>query len=273
MKQSLTITPIHGWVALDLKEIWRFRGLFYYLCLRDIKVRYKQTLLGASWAVLQPLLTTIVFSVVLGKMAKIPSDGLAYPIFAYCALVPWTFFASCIGRGSQSIVGNAHLISKIYFPRLIIPTATLGPALVDFAISLVVLFVFATYYAMPPGLTAFIAVSLLTLLLALLSLAVGLWFGALNTYYRDVSHIVPFVAQLWMFASPVVYSFNLVPEKFRLIASFNPLVGIIEGYRSAILGRPWLMEPLGISVLVTAVLLVTGLFVFKRLETDFADIA
>jgi lipopolysaccharide transport system permease protein len=273
MNRSILISPNRGWLHLNLPEIWKYRELLFFLGWRDVKIRYKQTALGTSWAIIQPLMTTVVFSFFFGQLAQLPSDGIPYPVFSLAAVVPWTLFSACINRGSASIVSNSHLIKKIYFPRLCIPIAILIPALFDFLIAFLVLVIIMLWYGVVPPMAALITVPLLTLLLALFGLSISLWLGALNVYYRDVGHALPFLTQLWMFSSPIIFPFSLVPARYRDLVELNPLVGIIEGYRSALLQRPWLWRPLIISTTATFVLIISGLYLFRRLESDFADIA
>jgi lipopolysaccharide transport system permease protein len=270
--QVVTIRPSRGWASLGLAELWEYRELLYFLAWRDVKVRYKQTAIGATWAVLQPLLTMAVFTAVFGKFARIPSDGLPYPIFAYSALLPWNFFSGALTRSVSSVVGSANLITKVYFPRLTIPIAATVAGAVDFAVAFVVLLGMMLWFRISP--TWGVVVLPFFLLLALAAaLAAGLWFSALNVKYRDVGHAIPVVVQLWMFASPLFYPVSLVPAKWRLLYSLNPMVGVIEGFRWALLGkaRPDLVL-LGIGVVVVALLLLTGVAYFRRTERAFGDV-
>ncbi len=267
----IVIEPARGWQALELADLWRYRELLYFLTWRDIKVRYKQTLLGAAWAVLQPLMTMVIFSVIFGQLAKLPSDGVPYPIFTYTALLPWQLFAFALGNSSNSLVGSQNLVSKVYFPRLVIPIASVLPGLVDFAISFVVLLGMMFYYQIP--LTARVLALPLFLLLALVTaLAVGLWLSALNVEYRDVRYVVPFLTLFWQYATPVAYSSSLIPEKWRILYGLNPMTGVVEGFRWALLGNGDLGSLLGASVAIIVVLLTTGLLYFKRMEASFADV-
>jgi len=262
--------PTHGWVSLKLGELVEYHELLFFLTLRDIKVRYKQTVLGAAWAIIQPFFTMIVFSIFLGKLAKVPSDGLPYPIFTYTALLPWTLFANSLLASSNSLVTNQNLITKIYFPRLVIPISAVIGGVVDFAIALVVMLGMMLYYHIAPTI-AIITLPLFVLFAVLSALSVGLWLSALNVQYRDVRYMVPFLTQFWMFASPIVYSASLVPEKWRMLYGLNPMVGVVEGFRWALLGTS---NPSGfmlVSLGVTLVLLVGGLFYFRRMEKTFAD--
>jgi lipopolysaccharide transport system permease protein len=266
------IRPSKGWVALNLRDLWEYRELLYFLTWRDVKVRYKQTALGAAWAVLQPLFTMIVFSIVFGRLAKVPSDGIPYPVFAYCALLPWNFFAGALDRAGNSLVGSSNLITKIYFPRLVIPMSAVLAGLLDFAIAFVVLIAMMLYYGITP--TGAIFTLPLFLLLALITaLAVGLWLSALNVEYRDVRYTIPFLVQVWMYASPVAYSSTLVPPQWRALFGLNPMAGVIDGFRWALLGQsnpPGAL--LGVSVVITVLLLIGGLLYFRRMEQTFADV-
>jgi lipopolysaccharide transport system permease protein len=269
---TIVIEPSRGFFDLDLASVWRYRELLYFLVWRDVKVRYKQTALGVAWAVLQPLLTMLIFTLLFGRVAKIPSDGLPYPLFAFSALLPWTYFSQAIARCSVNLVANAHLISKVYFPRLVLPLASVVMPIVDFALSFVILAIMMVYYGVAPtwgvvALPLFLALALLT------ALAAGLWLSAFNVRYRDVGHIIPFLVQVWMYASPVAYPLSVVPERFRLLYSLNPMVGVIEGFRWALLGKesPDLVA-ISASVVVVLALLVGGVLYFKRVEDTFADV-
>jgi lipopolysaccharide transport system permease protein len=268
----LIICPSHGWVSLRLKDLWEYRELLYFLVWRDIKVLYKQTVLGVAWAILQPFLTMVVFSIFFGRLAKVPSDGIPYPIFTYCALLPWQLFAKALTASGNSLVENRQLITKVYFPRLVIPISAVLAGLVDFGISFVVLLGMMFYYGIVP------TVAVLTLPLFLLfaiatALAVGLWLSALNVQYRDVRYTIPFLTQFWLFATPIAYSSTLVPETWRTLYGLNPMAGVVEGFRWALLGRAGGIGPLlMVSVLAVAVLLVGGLIYFRRMEKTFADV-
>lgn len=246
--------------------------MLYFLAWRDVKVRYKQTAIGAAWAVLQPLLTMAVFTVVFGKFARIPSDGLPYPIFAYSALLPWNFFSGALTRTVSSVVGSSHLITKVYFPRLVIPISATVSGAVDFSIAFVVLLGMMVWFGISPT-WGVLALPLLLLLALVTALGVGLWFSALNVKYRDVGYVIPFLVQLWMFASPLVYPVSLVPEKWRLLYSLNPMAGVIEGFRWALLGKAHPdFTALGISVVIVVFLLLTGAAYFRRTERTFGDV-
>lgn len=266
------IRPSKGWVALHLRDLWEYRDLIYFLAWRDISVRYKQTVLGAAWAVIQPFFSMIVFSLFFGRLAQIPSDGVPYPIFSYTALLPWQYFATAMDNASNSLVGSANLLSKVYFPRLIIPLAGIIPAIVDFLIAFVVLLGMMLFYGIFP--TANIIWLPLFLLLALVTaLGVGLWMSALNVQYRDVRYTIPFITQFWMFISPVVYPSSMVPETWRWLYALNPMVGVIEGFRWALLATDTAPGPVvAVSVLAALALLASGAFYFKRMEKTFADV-
>jgi lipopolysaccharide transport system permease protein len=266
------IRPSKGWVALNLAELWAYRELLFFLVWRDIKVRYKQTALGATWAVLQPFMTMVVFSLFFGRLAKIPSDGLPYPIFSFAALVPWTFFATGLQQSSNSLVGSQNLITKVYFPRLAIPTATVLSGFVDFAIAFAVLLGMMLYYGIIPT-TQIIWLPGLLLLACVTSLGVGLWLSALNVQFRDVRYTIPFLTQFWMFATPIAYPSSLLDEPWRTVYGLNPMVGVIEGFRWALLGTDTAPGPMILaSSLAATVLLVSGAFYFRRMEKNFADL-
>lgn len=265
------IEPTSGWVPVDLRELWHYRDLLYVLTWREISVRYKQTLLGFAWAIIQPVMTMIVFTIFLGKFARIPSDGIPYPVFSFLGLLPWTFFSGALTRSGTSLVANANLLSKVYFPRVLIPLSATLSALADFLIAFVVLFVLMAWYGIAPSWTSIYLIPL-TVLTAIAATGVGMWLSALNVQYRDVQHAIPFLVQLWMYATPVVYPSSIVPEKWRPLFALNPLAGIIEGYRSATLGRPMDWRLLSISALATLVLTAIGFWRFRRMERTFADI-
>jgi len=268
----LVIQPGRAWFRLDLAALWEYRELLYFLVWRDLRVRYKQTAIGATWALLQPLMTMMIFTVIFGHFARIPSDGLPYPIFAYTALLPWTYFASALNRSSTSVVAEAHLISKVYFPRTLLPLAGTLSGIVDFALAFVLLLGLMTWYGISP--TWGLLVLPLFLLLALaMALAVGLWCSALNVRYRDVALTIPFLTQCWMYASPVAYPVSLVPENWRFLYSLNPMAGVVEGFRWALLGKQGPdFVVMAVSAVVVALLLVGGLVFFKHMERTFVDV-
>jgi len=266
------IRPSAGWLDLDLGSLWRFRELLYYLVWREVKIRYKQAALGVAWAILQPLFTVLIFTAIFGIFARFPSDGLPYPVFALAAVLPWTYFAEALRRSATGLVTDADLVRKIYFPRIIIPVAGASSPLLDFAFGLIVLLGLMAWYGIVPGL------SFLTLPLWLaetfgLALAIGLWLGPINVRYRDVMHTLPFVIQVWMFATPIVYPLSMIPEKWRTLYSLNPVVGIVEGFRWSLLGtgRPDLAA-VGISLVFIVIALFGGVVYFRKMERSFADV-
>lgn len=267
-----TIAPSRSWAPLQLAELWEYRELLYFLMWREVKIRYKQTALGVAWAVLQPFLAMVMFSLLFGLVAKLPSEGQPYPVFVYCALLPWQLFAFALTESSNSVVANQRLISKVYFPRLILPIAAVCVGLVDFAVSLVVLGAMMIYYGVVPA-TAAWSMPVWALFAVLTALAVGLWLSALNVRYRDIRYMLPFLTQIWMLATPVAYSSSLVPDRWRALYALNPMVGVVDGFRWALLGHT---RAPGITVAVSAlavlVLLASGLFFFKRTERTFADL-
>ncbi len=269
---AIIIQPSRGLVRLNLRDLWDYRELLYFLVWRDVKVRYKQTALGAAWAILQPLLTMLVFTVFFGRLGKIPSDGLPYPVFAYTALLPWQLFAYALAESANSLVGNQNLIKKVYFPRLIVPIAAVLAGLVDFAISFVVLLGLMAYYAIRP--TAAVATLPLFVLLAVATaLAIGLWLSALNVQFRDIRYTLPFLTQFWLFATPVAYPSTLVPKEWRALYGLNPMAGVVESFRWALLGKSTGPGPLLIvSTLAVLILLIGGLIYFRRMEKTFADV-
>jgi lipopolysaccharide transport system permease protein len=265
------IAPSKAWAPLRLGELWTYRELLYFLVWREVMIRYKQTALGVAWAVLQPMLTMIVFSIFFGRLAKMPSDGIPYPVFAFCALLPWQLFAFSLTESSNSVVSNQRLITKVYFPRLLMPIAAMGVGLVDFCIGFALLMALALYFGVVPGL-AMLTVPLWALLAVLTALAVGLWLSALNVKYRDVRYTVPFVTQIWMFATPVAYPTSLVPEPWRPLYALNPMVGVVDGFRWALFGTEAPRLTVAVSLAIVAVLMVGGLFYFRRTERTFADV-
>lgn len=268
----LRIEPSRGWSALLLRDLWEYRELLYFLTWRDVKLRYKQTALGALWAILQPVLTMVVFSLFFGRMAKIPADGLPYPLFAIAALVPWTFFANGLAQSSSSLVTNSHLIKKVYFPRLAVPIASVLSGLVDFAVAFLVLLCMMAYFGYAPS--ARVVFLPLFLILALTTaLGVGLWLAALNVAFRDIKYVVPFLTQLWLFVTPIAYPSTLLPQRWRLLYSLNPMAGVVEGFRWALLGAK--TSPgaeIAVSSFAAFLVLVGGALFFRRSERTFADV-
>jgi homopolymeric O-antigen transport system permease protein len=267
----IVIEPIKGWRSLDLKELWAYRELLLVLTVRDIKVRYKQTVLGFLWAIIQPVMLTIVFSIFFGRLAQLPSDGIPYPIFVYAALLPWTFFANAIGASGNSLIASAHLVSKVYFPRLIIPLSSVGAGLVDFTISTGVFLILMAWYGVGWSLNL-LAAPLLVVGAVFVALGVGTFLSALTVTYRDFRYIIPFMIQFWMFATPVVYPASLIPETYRWLLYLNPMAGLIEGFRSAFLGRPFDIPALALSLSGALVLFLVGIAYFEKVERRFADI-
>jgi len=266
------IRASRGWRFLDFKELSRCRELLYFFAWRDIKVRYKQTVIGAAWAIIQPFFTMVVFSLFFGRLAKIPSEGVPYPIFSYVGLLPWTFFANGMSNASNSLIGSAGLISKIYFPRLLIPLAAIVTSAVDFALAFAVLIGMMLFYRIPPTWNALLLVPFL-LLAFLTALGMGLWLSALNVEYRDVRYIVPFLTQLWMYATPVIYPSSLLHGPWKILLGLNPMTGVVEGFRWALLGTGGLPGSMfGIAVVAAVVLLGTGILYFRRMERTFADV-
>jgi len=274
LKNSARLTiikPSSGWSALNLRDLWLYRELILFMTWRDLKVRYKQTLLGASWAVLQPFLTMVVFSIFFGNLANVPSDGVPYPIFSYTALIPWTLFSKALHDASRSLVASSHMITKVYFPRMILPLASVLAGVVDFLIAFVVLIGMMIFYGIYP--TSNIWALPLFLLLALVTaVGVGLWLSALNVLYRDINYVLPFLTQFWMFLTPIAYPSSMVPQRFQTLYALNPMTGVVEGFRWALLGTgqtPGTMTL--VSSVVALVLLVSGMFYFRRMERQFAD--
>lgn len=269
---KIVIRPSIGWRSLGLKDLWQYRELLYFLAWRDIKVRYKQTVLGAAWAIIQPFFTMVVFSLFFGKLAKIPSDGIPYPLFAYAALVPWTMFANGLSQSADSLVGSANLIKKVYFPRLVIPISSVLACLVDFLLAFVVLLGMMLYYGTVPTLNI-IWLPFFVILALVTSLGTGFWLSAMNVQFRDVRYTIPFLIQFWLFATPIAYPSSLLEEPWRTIYGLNPMVGVVEGFRWALLGT---QTAPGATILVSAIvagtLLVTGAFFFRRMEKTFADV-
>ena len=269
---TFVIQPPRGLGSLDVAAVWEYRELLYFLVWRDVKVRYKQTFIGASWAIFQPAMTMAIFTVVFGNFAKIPSDGLPYAVFAYTALLPWTYFSTALSRSATGLVSNANLITKVYFPRVIVPLASVIAPAVDFLFAFLLLLGLMAWFGIVPT-WGILVLPLFFLLAMITALAIGLWLAPLNARYRDVGHTIPFVTQFWMFASPVVYPVSLIPESWRLLYSLNPMVGVIEGFRWALLGKGDTdFSPMLVSVAVVLVLLIGGVVFFKRMERTLADV-
>lgn len=272
IKPLIIIKPRRGWQLIDFKELNAYRGLFYFLVLRDIKIKYKQTILGAGWAIIQPFFTMVVFSLFFGRLANVPSDSVPYPIFSYSALAIWVYFSNSLSMSANSLVGNTELISKVYFPRMIVAVSPVIAGLLDFIISLIVLFIMMFFYGirLSPSVALF---PVLTVLAMMIASGAGMWLAALNAQYRDIKYTVPFMIQIWMFVSPIVYPASMVPEKFRFWYALNPMAGIVEGFRSILLGTiPFPFAMVMISTVSAILILITGAMYFRRMERTFADV-
>ncbi len=270
---DIVIKPKKGLIPLNLSEIWHFRELLYFLAWRDIKVKYKQTALGAAWAILQPFLTMIVFLILFGKLAKIPSDGIPYPIFVYAGILLWNYFSSALNSAGNSLVASSNLITKVYFPRLIIPASASLSALLDFLIASIILIGLMFFYHFTPGIIGIVIIPIIIFLTFMVAMGCGLWLSALNVEYRDFQYVIPFLIQIWMFVTPVIYPVTFLPDKYRWILSFNPMSGIIEAFRASIFRHQeinWSL--LIISLAVAVVIFVTGMLYFRKVERSFADI-
>ncbi len=266
------LRPDRGWLDLDLGAVWRYRELFIVLMMRDIQVLYKQALLGAGWAILQPVFAVVIFTIVFGYFANMPSNGIPYPVFAFAGVLPWTYFAEAVRRSGTGLVTDAELVRKVYFPRLVMPLANVVSPLLDFAIAFVVLLILMAFYGMAPSLKMLVVVPLM-MVAALLALSIGLWLGPINVRFRDIKHTLPFMLQIWMYASPIVYPLSMVPEQWQGLYALNPMVGVIEGFRWAVFdqGAPN-FGALAISGVMIALLMVGGLIFFRRAERTFADV-
>jgi lipopolysaccharide transport system permease protein len=272
LRPHIRIRPVKGWQLVDFAELNKYRDLFYILVSRDIKVKYKQTVLGGLWAVIRPFFSMVVFTLFFGQLAKIPSDGIPYPIFSYSAMVAWIYFSTSVADSANSLIGEANLISKVYFPRIVVPLSPVLAGLLDFCIAFIVLIGMMIYYRVYPNITI-IFLPALILLMVLAASGVGMFLAALNAKFRDIRYTIPFLIQLWMFASPVVYPASLLPEKYRLWYALNPMVGVIEGFRASLLGTvAFPTQMVVISALVSIALFVFGLFYFKQMERYFADV-
>jgi lipopolysaccharide transport system permease protein len=268
----LVIKPRAGWPTLGIRDLWEYRELLYFLAWRDIKVRYKQTAIGAAWAVLQPVIAMIVFTIIFGKFAKISTGGVPYPIFSYAALLPWNFFSNALQRSITSVVTSSQLVSKVYFPRLVVPLSATLSGTLDFAVAFVVLLGLMVWYGLTPG-WGVLALPLLLSFALLAALSVGLWLAALNVKYRDIGHAVPFVLQIWLFASPLVYPVSMIPQRWRVLYGLNPMAGVIEGFRWALLGTEApAFGVMGASAAVVTLLLLGGVVYFRRTERTFGDV-
>jgi lipopolysaccharide transport system permease protein len=270
--QPILIEPPRRWEALELREVLKYHELLCFLAWRDVKVRYKQTAIGAAWAILQPLLTMVVFSVIFGGLLNVPSDGVPYPVFSYAALLPWNFFAGALTRSGNSLIADANLVSKVYFPRLLLPLSSVMSSVLDFAVAFVILLLMMLFYHIVPG-VALLTLPLFVVLALMTALACGVWLSAVNSKYRDVTYAIPFLTQFWLFVTPVAYPSTIIPEPWRAFYGLNPMAGVVEGFRWALLGHGHLAWDLVfISVLVVLALLISGLFYFRRMEHEFADV-
>ena len=269
---SVLIRPISGWVPINLRDLWEYRELLYFLTWRDIKVRYKQTALGMAWVVLQPLLLMLVFTIFFGRLVELPSDRISYPIFTYTALLPWQLFSRALNEGSMSLIAHERVITKTYLPRILLPASAVLASLIDFGIAFLVLIGFIIFYGVYPGLAIF-TLPLFVLLLVLAAFGVSLWLAAFNVMYRDVRYMLPFLTQIWMFATPIIYPVSVVPDSWRLLYSLNPMVGVVEGFRWALLGESNGMDvTIGLSVFVVAGVLGGGVLYFQSVQQTFADV-
>jgi lipopolysaccharide transport system permease protein len=269
---TIYIKPSTGLAALNLRDLWTYRELVYFMIWRDVKVRYKQTMLGAAWAVIQPVMTMLVFTFLFGRIAKLPSENIPYPIFSYTALLPWGLFVAALNQASRSLTANQNMVTKIYFPRLVLPLASILSGLVDFVIAFVILIGLMFYYGVTPSINALWALPLFLLLAIIAALGVALWLAAINVQYRDVNYALPFMTQFWLFITPVAYSSSLISEKWQLLYSLNPMAGVVNGFRWALLGTDTGPGPeMAISVIISIIVLISGLFYFRNMEKTFAD--
>ena len=270
---TIYIKPTSGLAALNLRDLWTYRELVYFMIWRDVKVRYKQTMLGAAWAIIQPVMTMLVFTFLFGRIAKLPTDGdIPYPIFSYTALLPWGLFVAALNQASRSLTANQNMVTKIYFPRLVLPLASILSGLVDFVISFVILIGLMVYYGVAPSANAFWALPLFLLLTIITALGIALWLSAINVQYRDVNYALPFMTQFWLFITPVAYSSALISEKWQLVYSLNPMAGVVNGFRWALLGTNTGPGPeMAVSVIISIIVLISGLFYFRNMEKTFAD--
>ena len=266
------IRPVSGWMPLNLRELWEYRELLYFLVWRDLKVRYKQTALGVAWVVLQPLFLMLVFTLFFGRLVGVPSDGLPYSIFVYTGILPWQLFSRGLNEAGMSLVANERVITKIYFPRILVPASAVLSSLIDFSVAFIVLVGYMLAYGIQPGFSI-LALSLFVLLAVMAALGVGLWLAALNVVYRDVRYTLPFLTQIWMFATPIIYPVSVVPEAWRSLYSLNPMVGVVEGFRWSLLGTATPADPmLGVSALIVVGVFIGGIFYFQRVEQTLADV-
>ena len=268
---TITIRPVRGWVPINFKEVWEYRQLLYFLTWRNVKIRYKQTVLGAAWAIIRPVLMMVVFTLVFGNLLEVPSEGIPYPLFNYAALLPWMLFAEAITRSSSSLIEDARLVQKVYFPRLVMPLSGSLSPVIDFAIAFVI-FIGMMFYFGSPFTVRMLWLPAFLLLTMITALGVGLWLSAINVQYRDVRYALPFLIQLWLFASPVVYSSTILPESLQVVYGLNPMAGVIEGFRWALLGTEPPGSLIAVSAIIVVVVLISGAFYFRRMEKTFADL-
>ena len=271
-EQVLIIKPSSAWRSVDLRELWKYRELLYFFVWRDVKVRYKQTTLGITWAILQPFLAMVTFTFFFGKIAKLPSDGIPYPLFAYAALLPWNLFSSSVTAGSMSLIAGSNLITKVYFPRIIIPIAAVLTVLVDFLVACVMLIPLMIWWKAMPSSAAFVGVPLSIAVTLIFAMGLTTWLSAMVVRFRDLRHVIPFVVQIWLFATPIVYPLSLVPERFRWLVALNPMVAAVETFRGSLFGKSSHPGALIWSFLAGVILLMTGGVFFRRLERMFADV-
>jgi lipopolysaccharide transport system permease protein len=270
-KPLVVIEPSKNLVALNLRDLWHYRDLFYILTMRDIKVRYKQTFLGVAWAIIQPLFTMIIFTLLFGRLANMPSDGIAYPLFAFAGLLPWTFFSNAVSNSGNSLVGSSNLITKVYFPRMVIPFAAVAAGLLDLIVAFGLMVLLMIYYGAGFSVNL-LMLPVLVVILTLLAVGVGMFLSALNVKYRDIRYALPFFIQLGMFATPIIYPLSVIPEKWRWLMMLNPLSGLIEGFRAACFGKAFDWTSLGVSLLMTFAILLFAAYVFRKMERSFADV-
>ncbi len=268
----LVIEPSSPWRGIDLREVWSYRELLYFFVWRDVKVRYKQTVLGVAWAVIQPLFAMLIFAFFFGRIAKLPSEGVPYPLFTYAALLPWTFFASALTSGSQSVLGSANLVTKVYFPRILVPISAVATTLIDFCFAFLMLGPLLAWHRRAPSADALIGIPLAMAVAYLLVLGLSTWLSALVVRFRDLRHVIPFVAQIWMFATPIVYPLSFVPIQWRRAVSLNPMVSVVETFRNSLFGRPVPLGGLAWSAVVAVVLIISGSIYFRRVERTFVDV-
>lgn len=270
-KPLVVIEPSKNLVALNLRDLWHYRDLFYILTMRDVKVRYKQTFLGVAWAIIQPLFTMIIFSLLFGRLANMPSDGVAYPLFAFAGLLPWTFFSNAVTNSGNSLVGSSNLITKVYFPRMVIPFAAVAAGLLDLLVAFGLMILLMIYYGTGFSINL-LMLPVLVVILTLLAVGVGMFLSALNVKYRDIRYALPFLIQLGMFATPIIYPLSVIPEKWRWLMMLNPLSGLIEGFRAACFGKPFDWASIGVSLVMTFAILLFAAYVFRKMERSFADV-